>query len=144
MLFLLVLFQLLRYRKLYLYYLSLPFPAHNNLEVVMTIKPLAVYRLLIGKLCLALIFCVAMTLPQSSLAEQTQHKSSVNSWQLMSLKERKQHRVNMRRLKTEKAREAYRKQHRVKMKARADARGLTLHEEPKDVTGWPWDKDVDL
>lgn len=50
--------------------------------------------------------------------------------QLMTEQEMAQHRTQMRSLKTEQAREAYRLEHHKRMQLRAQERGLTLPDDP--------------
>lgn len=50
--------------------------------------------------------------------------------QLMTEQEMVEHREQMRSLKTEQAREAYRLEHHKRMQLRAEERGLTLPDEP--------------
>ena len=53
---------------------------------------------------------------------------------MMTEREMEQHRATMRSFKTEKEREAYRKEHHQRMMERAHARGLSLPDEPPGST----------
>ena len=95
----------------------------------MNTKFLADFKSVIGTIILSLVLFV----PQTSAAKDKKEKfdkTTVYGWQLMSTKERKQHRLKMRSFKTDEERQAYRKQHHEKMQARAKAQGVTLPEIP--------------
>ena len=69
-------------------------------------------------------------------AEQT-----VYGWELMSEQERVQHREKMRTFQTEQEREAYRKEHHIRMQERARERGLELPDAPRPMReGRPIDR----
>jgi len=61
---------------------------------------------------------------------QVQDQEGVYGSQLMTEQERNEYRNQMRALKTEQEREAFRKEHHEKMKARAKAQGVALPDEP--------------
>ncbi len=66
------------------------------------------------------------TRPGSTL----QQHEDVYGWQMMSEQERHEHQQQMREMKTEPEREAFRKQHHEKMQERARQQGLTLPDSP--------------
>lgn len=68
------------------------------------------------------------TQTQSQL--QVQDQERIYGSQLMTEQERNEYRNQMRALKTEQEREAFRKEHHEKMKVRAKAQGAALPDEP--------------
>lgn len=60
-------------------------------------------------------------------------EQAVYGWELMSEQERIQHREKMRSFKTEQEREAYRKEHHIRMQERAHERGLSLPDTPRPM-----------
>lgn len=57
-------------------------------------------------------------------------KDTIYGWELMSVKERNEHRAKMRSLKTQEERTAYLEQHHKKMQQRAKEKGVTLPDRP--------------
>lgn len=57
-------------------------------------------------------------------------QTTIYGSQMMTERERQEHRAKMRAMKTEQEREAYRLEHHNKMQERARAKGLTLPDEP--------------
>lgn len=62
--------------------------------------------------------------------EQSRQQEVIYGWQLMTEKERAEHREKMQAMKTEEERERYRQEHHEKMQARAMEQGVTLPEVP--------------
>ncbi len=56
---------------------------------------------------------------------------TVYGWQLMTEKERIEHRNKMQSMKTKEEREAYRSEHHMRMQERAKKRGVTLPDRPQ-------------
>lgn len=73
---------------------------------------------------------VAAEQEQSQVQAQKQKQEQIYGSQLMTRKERAEHRAKMRSLKTQEEREAYRLEHHEKMQARAKEKGMTLPDEP--------------
>lgn len=71
---------------------------------------------------------------QEQLQLQEQDKM-IYGWQLMTPKERQQHRAKMQSMKTEEERMAYREEHHKLMQQRAQERGLTLPDRPRRQGG---------
>ena len=67
---------------------------------------------------------------QSRDRDQDQLQTPIYGSQLMTERERQQHRTKMRTLKTEQEREAYRLEQHQRMQERARAKGVTLPDEP--------------
>ncbi len=67
---------------------------------------------------------------QSQMQAQKQKQEQIYGSQLMTRKERAEHRAKMRSLKTQEEREAYRLEHHKKMQERAKEKGMTLPDEP--------------
>lgn len=69
---------------------------------------------------------------QDSVKSQTRDADDevVYGWQIMSPKERAEHRTKMRSLKTKSEREAYRLEHHKLMQERAKQKGVTLPDLP--------------
>jgi hypothetical protein len=69
---------------------------------------------------------------QAQIQTQTQMRDQdrIYGSELMTEPERAEHRAQLRNLKTEQEREAFRMQHHEKMKERATARGLALPDDP--------------
>jgi len=61
---------------------------------------------------------------------QEKELKQIYGWELMSPKERVEHRTKMRGFKSEEARTAYRIEHHEQMRARAREKGLVLPDEP--------------
>lgn len=57
---------------------------------------------------------------------------AVYGWEIMTAQERLQHREQLRNMKTEAEREAYRLEHHKRMQERAQEQGITLHEVPME------------
>jgi len=72
---------------------------------------------------------------QEQAQERTRLREPIYGSQLMSEQEREQHRAQIRNLKTEQEREAYRLEHHKRMQARAKERGITLPDEPPAKPG---------
>jgi uncharacterized protein HemX len=96
-----------------------------------------------------LVVCGVLSLPisvsageQDSKQKQTQQKEQVQAqdqeakmiygWELMTVKEREEHRNKMRSFKTEEERTAYRQEHHKKMQQRAKEKGVTIPDEPRE------------
>lgn len=60
--------------------------------------------------------------------ERLREKERIYGWQLMTPAERKEYRRKMRGLRTREEREAYRREHRERMKKRAEEMGVELQE----------------
>ena len=69
--------------------------------------------------------------PQKLPQAQEQVGERVYGWELMSDEERREHRLQMRSLKTQEERERYRQEHHRKMQQRAREMGVELPEEDK-------------
>lgn len=69
---------------------------------------------------------------QDAVKSQTRDADEdvVYGWQIMSPKERAEHRTKMRSLKTKSEREAYRLEHHQQMQERAKQKGMTLPDLP--------------
>lgn len=67
---------------------------------------------------------------QQQAQMQDEDPKMVYGWELMTVKEREEHRNKMRSLKTEEERTAYRMEHHKKMQQRAKERGVTIPEVP--------------
>lgn len=72
----------------------------------------------------------AETQTQTQSQLQVQDQERIYGSQLMTEQERNEYRNQMRALKTEQEREAFRKEHHEKMKVRAKAQGAALPDEP--------------
>ena|SRR3972149_2863878 len=88
---------------------------------------------------LAMMGGVAPLVPSVSVAAEQEHsqvqiqkqsKEQIYGSQLMTRKERAEHRAKMRSLKTREERDAYRLEHHKKMLERAKEKGVTLPDEP--------------
>ena len=96
-----------------------------------------------------LTICAVLTLPvgvtaeeQERKQEQEQQKEQIQArdqdpkmmygWELMTVKEREEHRNIMRSLKTEEERTAYRLEHHKKMQQRAKELGVTIPDVPPE------------
>ncbi len=73
---------------------------------------------------------VAAEQEPSQMQTQKQAKEKIYGSQLMTRKERAEHRSKMRSLKTQEERDAYRLEHHKKMQERAKGKGMTLPDEP--------------
>jgi hypothetical protein len=78
----------------------------------------------------SLIPATSMAADQERSQAQTQKQERIFGSQLMTRKERAEHRAKLRSLKTLEEREAYRLEHHNKMLERAKERGVTLPDEP--------------
>ena len=67
---------------------------------------------------------------QSQAQVQKKKQETIYGSQLMTRKERAEHRAKMRSLKTKEERDAYRLEHHKKMQERAKEKGVTLPDEP--------------
>jgi len=67
---------------------------------------------------------------QDQTQDRTQLRDQIYGSQLMTEQERLQHRNQLRNLKTEQEREAYRLEHHKRMQVRAKEKGVTLPDEP--------------
>jgi hypothetical protein len=78
---------------------------------------------------------------QDQTQQQTQAKDQeqrpIFGWELMSVKERAEHREKMLSLKTEQERTAYRQEHHKLMQQRATERGVTIPDMPPQDRGGP-------
>lgn len=63
--------------------------------------------------------------------QQSHEREGIYGWQLMSPAERQAYRQNIRKLKSHKEREAYRKQHHEKMRKRAAEMGIDIQKLPE-------------
>jgi hypothetical protein len=63
---------------------------------------------------------------------QNQDPKMMYGWDLMTVKEREEHREKMRGLKTDEERTAYRQEHHKKMQQRAKEQGVTILEVPAE------------
>lgn len=84
-----------------------------------------------GVLSLPLFAAIAVENEQLEQKEQAQVQQQVYGWQLMTEEERAQHREKMRSATSAEEREAYRQEHHKLMQARAEAKGLTLPDQPR-------------
>jgi hypothetical protein len=103
------------------------------------------------KSTLVLVFCGVLSLSigvnaeeqerkQEQYKQQTQQKAQAQDqdpkmmygWELMTVKEREEHRQKMRSLKTEEERTAYRQEHHEKMQQRAKEQGVTIPDVPPE------------
>ncbi len=64
--------------------------------------------------------------------DRVQDRERIYGYDLMTPQEREEHRAKMRSLKTEKEREAFRREHHEKMQARARERGIQLPDTPPE------------
>jgi len=62
--------------------------------------------------------------------DQSSRNEPVYGWELMSVKERQEHRAKMQKMKTQKERTAYLEQHHKQMEERAKERGVSLPDRP--------------
>lgn len=83
-----------------------------------------------GVLALPLVAAVAVENEQLEQKEQAQVQQQVYGWQLMTDEERAEHRAKMRSATSSEEREAYRQEHHKLMQARAEAKGLTIPDQP--------------
>lgn len=82
---------------------------------------------------LSMIGGIALLVPAVSVAveqERSQEQEQIYGSQLMTQKERAEHRAKMRSLKTQEERDAYRLEHHEKMQGRAKEKGIKLPDEP--------------
>lgn len=86
------------------------------------------YFMKIINLIFASFALIAIMLPLQNVYSEEE----VYGWNLMSEQERIQHQETMRNLKTNEERERYRIEHHEKMKQRAQERGVTIPEMPRD------------
>ena len=78
-----------------------------------------------------LVSALGLALPATSIFA----KDQVYGWELMSEKERAEHRTKMQSMKTEQERERYRLEHHKKMEQRATKQGKTLPDMPQSHGG---------
>lgn len=69
---------------------------------------------------------------QQQAQAQDQEQKMIYGWDLMTVKEREEHREKMRSLKTEEERTAYRQEHHKKMQQRAKEQGVTIPDTPAE------------
>jgi len=81
-------------------------------------------------LSLPLFAAIAVENEQLEQKEHAQVQQQVYGWQLMTDEERTEHRAKMRSATSAEEREAYREEHHKLMQARADAKGLSLSDQP--------------
>ena len=86
--------------------------------------------ILAGALILLGAAVVSGAQEQARSKDTLQQQEDVYGWQMMSEQERHEHQQQMREMKTEPEREAFRKQHHEKMQERARQQGLTLPDSP--------------
>jgi hypothetical protein len=86
--------------------------------------------ILAGALILLGAAVVSGAQEQTRSKDTLQQQEDVYGWQMMSEQERHEHQQQMREMKTEPEREAFRKQHHEKMQERARQQGLTLPDSP--------------
>ena len=86
---------------------------------------------------LSVLLCAMLFAGWVMAADQDQERDrdrlqdqDVYGWQLMTPKERQEYRDQIRNLKTEQEREAYRNEHHKRMQERAKEQGVTLPETP--------------
>ena len=82
-------------------------------------------------LSLPLLAAIAVENEQLEQKEQAQVQQQVYGWQLMTDEERAEHRAKMRSATSDEERQAYREEHHKLMQARAEAKGLSLPDQPR-------------
>jgi hypothetical protein len=83
-------------------------------------------------LCTSVAFAADKEQTRDQARDQTQLRDDdpIYGSQLMTRKERIEHRNKLRAMKTQEEREAYRLEHHKRMQERAKAKGITLPDEP--------------